>query len=253
MVHSFLLIGQSNAAGRGFMHEAGQLDNLGGRIKTLRNGLWFNMFRPINPDRPFSGVSFAETFAKEYALANPGVQVGIIPCADGGTSIWQWQPGELLFDNALNCAKLAMRTSTLKGILWHQGETDCESDRYLGYTEKFDNVMSTLRRELGIPDLPIVIGGLGDFLANYTHSPALMQNYSKLNVTLENLGNEYKNCAFASAKGLTSNPDNLHFSAASQKELGLRYYEAFKTLKIAESDNTSATTATTERSEIEML
>ena len=104
MLHSFLLIGQSNAAGRGFMHEAGQLDNLGGRIKTLRNGLWFNMFRPINPDRPFSGVSFAETFAKEYALANPGVQVGIIPCADGGTSIWQWQPGELLFDNALNCA-----------------------------------------------------------------------------------------------------------------------------------------------------
>lgn len=253
MVHSFLLIGQSNAAGRGFMHEAEPLDNLGGRIKILRNGLWFNMFRPINPDRPFSGVNLAEAFAKEYALAHPDVQVGIIPCADGGTSIWQWQPGEILFDNALNCAKLAMRTSNLKGILWHQGESDCESDRFLQYPEKFDNVMGTLRRELGIPDLPIVIGGLGDFLANYTSSPLLMQNYSKLNVILEKLGEEYPNCAFASAKGLPANPDNLHFSSAAQKEFGLRYYEAFKTLKVAESDNSSTPTATTERSEIEML
>ncbi|MBE6593495.1 MAG: sialate O-acetylesterase [Ruminococcaceae bacterium] len=30
MIHSFLLIGQSNAAGRGFLNEAESLDNLGG-------------------------------------------------------------------------------------------------------------------------------------------------------------------------------------------------------------------------------
>ena len=131
MIHSFLLIGQSNAAGRGYLHEAEQFDILGTKIRTLRNGLWFNMFRPINPDRPDSGVSFAEKFAEQYSLEHPDVEVGIIPCADGGTSIRQWQPGEPLFDNALSCAKIAMRSSELKGILWHQGETDCNDERFV--------------------------------------------------------------------------------------------------------------------------
>lgn len=49
----------------------------------------------------------------------------MIPCADGGTKIKQWQPGELLYDHAVAMAKLAMRTSKLCGIIWHQGESDC--------------------------------------------------------------------------------------------------------------------------------
>ncbi len=77
------------------------------------------MFRPVNPDRSFSGTCLAESFAREYSKAHPDVDVGIIPCADGGTKTRQWLPGEVLFDNAVNCAKLAMRTSVLKGILWH--------------------------------------------------------------------------------------------------------------------------------------
>ena len=36
---------------------------------------------------------------------------------------------------------------------------------------------------------------------------------------------------FVSAKGLTSNPDNLHFNAVSLREFGLRYYEEFKKLE----------------------
>jgi len=83
MIYSFLLIGQSNAAGRGFLTEAEPLDTCDGRLKMLRNGRWQTMFRPVNPDRAFSGTSFAESFAKAYAEAHPGVEVGIIPCADG--------------------------------------------------------------------------------------------------------------------------------------------------------------------------
>ena len=112
MIHSFLLIGQSNAAGRGFFAEAKPLDNLGGRIKVQRNGLWVPMFRPVNPDRSDSGTSFSEDFAKEYATAHPDAEVGIIPCADGGTKISQWMPGEILFDNAVHCARLALRTES---------------------------------------------------------------------------------------------------------------------------------------------
>jgi hypothetical protein len=75
------------------------------------------------------------------------VEVGIIPCADGGTSLEQWREGGLLFDNAVNCARLAMRTSRLMGILWHQGEADCGA--YQKYFDKICVLMSALRRALG--------------------------------------------------------------------------------------------------------
>ena len=53
VIHSFLIIGQSNMAGRGFIQDAESLLTNGGRLKVLRNGCWQTMFRPVNPDRPF--------------------------------------------------------------------------------------------------------------------------------------------------------------------------------------------------------
>jgi hypothetical protein len=251
MVHSFLLIGQSNAAGRGFLEEAEPLDTCGGRLKALRNGLWFNMFRPVNPDRHTSGVCLAESFAKEYALAHSDVTVGIIPCADGGTQISQWMPGEILFDNAVNCAKLAMRTSDLKGILWHQGENDCFGEKYTVYEEKLRCVLDGMRNALNFPDLPIIIGGLGDFLAKVEKYPEFAQNYLKINEILRKMGEEYPHCAFVGAEGLGSNPDHLHFSAEALKELGIRYYRAYEPLAIKTENAQSHINV--ERTEMELL
>ena len=255
MIHSFLLIGQSNAAGRGFLSEAEPLDVCGGSLKVLRNGRWQVMFRPVNPDRAFSGSSFAESFAKEYRIANPEVEVGIIPCADGGTEISQWLPGELLFDNAVSCAKLAKRTSRLKGILWHQGEGDCSEEKCALYAERFKAVMDGIRAELSLPDVPIIIGGLGDFLASYTPSPNVMQYYKQINGVLESLGSTYPKCAFASANGLGSNPDNLHFSAAALKEFGVRYFDAFQSIDAVSGDGIAemALEIDTARSAMELL
>ena len=227
MIHSFLLIGQSNAAGRGYIAVSEPIDTCEGRIIVQRNGIWRPAYRPMNPDRVTSGVCLAETFAKEYALAHPDVEVGIIPCADGGTSLSQWMPGEVLFENAVNHARLAMRTSHIKGILWHQGESDCSPENVECYAEKFKVIMNAIRASLGMPNLPIIIGGLGDFLADY-ESVYICKNFTRVNTILENLEKEYPNCAFAYAKGLGANPDNLHFSAASLLEFGERYYEAFK-------------------------
>ena len=113
-------------AGRGYLNEAREIDT--SRIYTLRNGRWQKMFRPINPDRSFSGVNLAESFAEAYSQKY-NVDVGLICCADGGTKLSQWMPGELLFDNAVNNAKLAARTSEIVGVLWHQGEGDCYDGR----------------------------------------------------------------------------------------------------------------------------
>ena len=62
MIHSFLLIGQSNMAGRGFLAEAEPIDTCEGRIKVLRNGRWQTAFRPVNPDRSFSGTCLNTSF-----------------------------------------------------------------------------------------------------------------------------------------------------------------------------------------------
>lgn len=227
MVHSFLLIGQSNAAGRGFYDEAEELDTCGDKLKVLRNGRWQTMYRPVNPDRPFSGTCLAESFAKAYSDSHPGVEVGIIPCADGGTSLEQWQPGGLLFNNAVNCTKLAMRTSHLVGVIWHQGEGDCSPERYPLYQEHFTVIMNELRKHIEMPNLPILIGGLGDFLLNCTLDENL-KNYHHINRALRKIAEEYPNCAYVSADGLGANPDNLHFNAAALKEFGIRYFNAYQ-------------------------
>lgn len=233
MTHAFLLIGQSNAAGRGLLRDAPALDDCDDRLKVLRNGRWQTMFRPVNPDRSFSGTCLAESFAKAYAQANPGVEVGIIPCADGGTTLAQWMPGELLFDNAVNCAKLAMRTSVLVGVLWHQGESDCAPDRYPYYAEQFQKLADTLRKELGLPRLPILVGGLGDFLplcAGREHG----RNYLQVNIQLQKVAAEDPDCRFVPADGLGANADNLHFNAESLEAFGLRYFEALRKMDLSE-------------------
>ena len=230
MTHSILIIGQSNMAGRGILADAPKLDTNGGKLKVLRNGRWQTMFRPVNFDRLFSGTSLVESFAKEYSLDHPDVDVGVIPCADGGTMLNQWAVGGLLFTNAVNCAKLALRTSHLVAILWHQGESDCAEHLYPHYLEKLTKIMTALRHELGAEDVPIIVGGLGDFIVKYKDDPAL-ENYKKINKSLVTFAKTAHRAAFASAEGLTPNPDNLHFNRESLHEFGLRYYEAFKAVE----------------------
>lgn len=250
MTHSFLLIGQSNMAGRGFLDEAAPLDTKGGRIKVLRNGRWQPAFRPIHNDRPFSGSCLAEDFAAAYADAHPDVDVGLIPCADGGTSLSQWAEGGLLFDNAVAYAKLAMRTSKLVGILWHQGEGDCGEADYPLYRERFTAILRAFRKQLGAEDVPVLLGGLGEFLAECSFDDNL-KNYPHINRALREVAASEPSCAYVPAEGLASNPDRLHFSAAALREFGLRYYAEYE--KIATVAKASTTEEDAPRNKMELL
>lgn len=233
MIHSFLLIGQSNAAGRGYIEEAVKMSTA--HIFVLRNGRWQPMYRPVNNDRSFSGVCFAESFAEKYAEKYK-VEVGIIPCADGGTILEQWQPGEILFDNAVNQAKLAQRTSVIKGILWHQGEGDCVLNLAKTYKGRFETIMNAFRKELGLEDVPFLLGGLGDYLADCPLSEDL-KNYKIVNEELKKVAETNEMTAFVPADGLTSNEDFLHFNAASLYEFGHRYFEEYEKFNIEADDN----------------
>ena len=244
MVHSFLLIGQSNMAGRGFINEAHPIDIE--RLYVLRNGRWIQMFRPVHSDRKTAGVCLGESFAEAYCKEN-NVDVGLIACADGGTRIEQWERGDVLYDNAVFQAKLAMRTSTLKGILWHQGESNCHATQdSTTYKAQLEALIANLRRDLG-EDIPFICGGMGDFMGTFHQS----DNYLIINKAFQEVANEQKLVGYAKADGLKPNADNLHFSADALYDFGLRYYKEFK--KINPKVQVENSTAKLEFSDMEKL
>ena len=227
MMHSILIIGQSNMAGRGFVKDVAPIKN--DKIFVMRNGRWLKMFNPVNPDRVMSGVNLVESFADAY-VKDHEVNVGIIPCADGGTCLDQWQVGGLLFDHAYYMAELAMRTSTIAAVLWHQGESDCTEQRYPLYEKKLSVIFGALRERLGLYDVPFLVGGLGDFLKDCPLGESL-KNYTCVNDALKRVAETMPMTGYVSASGLSSNPDKLHFSAEALREFGLRYYERFLELE----------------------
>ena len=227
MFHSILIIGQSNMGGRGFVNEVEPIIN--DKLYVLRNGRWRALYHPVNPDRVTSGINLSESFADLYAKEHD-VNVGIIPCADGGTSLEQWQVGGLLFDHACYMAELASRTSTIAAVLWHQGESDCSEERYPLYEERLTVIMDAFRKKLDLYDVPFLVGGLGDYLKNCERSEKF-KNYIYVNEALKKVAEKDKMMGFVSAEGLGANPDNLHFSAAALREFGVRYYEEFKKLE----------------------
>jgi len=224
MIHSFLMAGQSNMAGRGFLNDVPPIYNE--HIKMLRNGKWQTMVEPINYDRPTSGIGLSASFAAAWCLKNKSEDIGLIPCADGGSSLDDWSIDGILFEHAISQAKLAQKTSNLEGILWHQGENDATPDAANRYEEKFSLIVQAFRRELKAPNLPVVIGGLGDFLTEGIYG-AHFSAYPIVNKKLKDCTQSIPNCYFVTASGLTSNPDFLHFNAASQRIFGVRYFEAF--------------------------
>ena len=79
-------------------------------------------------------------------------------------------------------------------------------------------------------------------------------NYIIINEALQSVVNGDSRMGFVSAEGLTSNPDHLHFNAASLYEFGLRYFDVFETFCSAQ-ETSAATTAKNhiQRSEMELL
>lgn len=225
---SVLMIGQSNMAGRGFLDEVPTICNE--RIQMLRNGRWQMMTEPINYDRPVAGVGLAGSFAAMWCMENQEDKIGLIPCAEGGSSLDDWAIDKILFKNAVSQAKFAIQDSELVGILWHQGENDSYGGNYQTYNKKLQVIVETLRKELDVPEIPFVMGGLGDFLGKSGFGLNCTE-YELVNHELIKFAKEKENTYFVTAEGLTSNPDGIHMNAVSQRKFGIRYYEAFSKQK----------------------
>ena len=227
----FLLIGQSNMAGRGNLGDVPEI--IDKRCFMLRNGRFQPMREPICFDRPLKGkyhigVGLATSFAVR-AADYFGEEIGLIPAADGGTSLADWAVGGLLYDHAVMQTGLALRSGgEMAGILWHQGEAESGTvERASSYAARFAPIITQMQKDIGC-DVPLILGELGEFLAQYENGRA--QYFQTVNEQLHLYARTHEKCAVASAADLTDNGDQLHFNAASLRVFGERYFEAYRSV-----------------------
>jgi len=220
----FLLIGQSNMAGRGAIEEEDKIPHP--RIFVLNEQkTWVPAVDPLHFDKPaMVGVGLGSAFARAIADAEPSALIGLVPAAFGGTSLDQWAPGGQLYTNAVDRARLALATGArLRAVLWHQGESDSTTEKAATYAARFDRMITRLRADLGSPDVPVLVGEL---LYRRTASAVM-------NPVLRNLPNTITRCLCVSANGLSDKGDQTHFDSASLRELGRRYARAFLSMPAA--------------------
>jgi hypothetical protein len=231
--HLFLLVGQSNMAGRGEVTPDDQRPDP--RVLMLdKEGRWVPAVDPMHFDKPaVVGVGLGRTFGLEIAKATPGVTIGLIPCAVGGSPVETWEPGAFdaatkthPWDDAMARARLALPAGTLKGILWHQGESDSTPERAGLYGQRLHALIDRFRSELAAAAVPFIAGQMGIF----PESPWSGEK-TIVDRVHQDLPAQVKGTAFVSAAGLTHKGDKVHFDAASYRELGKRYAAAFLAMK----------------------
>ncbi|RCS54143.1 sialate O-acetylesterase [Bremerella cremea] len=235
--HLFLLVGQSNMAGRGKVTPADQTAHPQ-VLMFDKSGNWVPAVDPIHFDKPkVVGVGLGRTFGLEIAKDNPDITIGLIPCAVGGSPIATWEPGAFdkatkthPYDDALKRAKQALPAGELKGILWHQGEGDSTPEKAALYQEKLHALIERLRRELNAPEVPFIAGQMGQF----SESP-WSEARKQVDQVHQDLPSQVPHTAFVSSTGLKHKGDRVHFDADSYRELGRRYAQAYRQLQTTDS------------------
>ncbi|MEQ8789761.1 MAG: sialate O-acetylesterase [Pirellulaceae bacterium] len=226
--HLYLLVGQSNMAGRGRMTEQDKQPDP--RILMFtKDHKWKPAVDPLHFDKPVAGVGLGRSFARVIAEQNPDVTIGLIPCAVGGSPIASWEPGGYHastkthpYDDMLARVKVALPAGTLKGILWHQGESDSQPASAKVYEEKLHSMIARMRKELDAPEAPFIVGQMGVFAERPWDDAKKM-----VDAAHQTLPKKVSHTAFVSAEGLGHKGDEVHFSADAYRELGKRYAKAY--------------------------
>jgi hypothetical protein len=219
----YLLMGQSNMAGRGVPEKEDLTTHPRVLVFTRSNG-WEIAVEPITRGerKKIPGVGPGLAFGKAMAEANPEMIIGLVPCAVGGTPLQRWERGADLYSNAVVRAKAAAEFGTIAGILWHQGEADAGTETNAAtYGERLAKMVAALRTELKSPYLPFVAGQIGEF--NYKREGNPLPFSRNVNETLGNISKRVPFTACALSKDLAHKGDQLHFSSEAQRELGKRY------------------------------
>jgi len=252
--HIFLCIGQSNMAGRAALEEqdkrviggnallynaAGQWERAqpwlrGGSVNAnTMEGLnrYSNVRKTGSDSSSFQGLNPAYYFAdtlKGYVPA--GVTIGLVVNARGDTSLAQWSKGYTgtdtrpdfdLYENTVARAQAAIASGgVLKGIIWHQGESDLNNTNYVSLLQDF---IAALRADLGVTAaVPFVASEL-------LSSPAT--NRSAFNNRMPAFVSTTLNTDYVKVPQTLVTIDGTHLDPAAQRVVGALFGQ--KMLKMA--------------------
>jgi hypothetical protein len=227
----FLLIGQSNMEGQAKPDADDRMTDA--RVQVLAydncpnlprtyNG-WYTATPPLHSC--YAGVGPGDYFGKTLAAAYPDAKIGLVPCAISGVDIDFFRKDvtsarrsefKIPPDNhwggayewVLERARLAQQVGVIRGIIFHQGESDTGQAVWV---DKVKGMVTDLRADLGIGDVPFLAGELLYTGCCASHNPIINQ-----------LPAQISNTFVISADGLTGQ-DDAHFDLAGQREFGVRY------------------------------
>lgn len=240
----FLVAGQSNCDGRG------QAADLTGPLakwakpqddvliayscsKLRGPALDSDGFKPLQPgwsvapgkNRPTklpSGTFGPEvSFGRGMADRLKDKKVAVIKFAEGGTSLakdWNPEVKDRLYPAFLDFTRKSLKglkdkghTFALRGMIWHQGESDADlaAEEYQKLLAAF---IARVRADLEVPDLPF---GIGEVYDNGTRD--------SVRAAQKATAGKVKGAFLVSADGLKTSDTGTHFDAASQIELGERF------------------------------
>jgi hypothetical protein len=225
----YLLIGQSNMAGRGIITPEYAQEGNANLLMLDKSGAWVQAKHPLHFDKPaIAGVGPGLAFGLDMLSGTKSKKIGLVPCAVGGTSIDKWIPGA--FDTATNThpyddmlvrLKEASKSGVFKGILWLQGEADADTAKAAVYLKKLAALILDLREKTKNQRLPFVAGEIGQF----------REKHRLINEELKKLPAAVPFTAIASSDGLKDKGDNLHFDAPSAEIFGKRFAVEMKKLQ----------------------
>ncbi|OZY86631.1 hypothetical protein CBP51_06325 [Cellvibrio mixtus] len=230
--HIYLMFGQSNMEGAAPIENQDRITNP--RVKVMADlncsnlgrtyGNWYVASPPLN--RCYSGLGPGDYFGKTMADGMPSsVTIGLVPAAVSGTPIALYQKSAPIGRNnqniptqfnggyawLLDMARKAQQAGVIKGIIFHQGESDTSDPNWKNQVKE---IVTDLRRDLGIGDVPFLAGEL------------LYADYGSCchwhNTEVRKLPGLINNAHVVSAMGLPG-MDVYHFTSASYRELGRRY------------------------------
>ena len=231
----FLLIGQSNMAGRGYMIDGDKdiiddkvfILNDKGEVVPATNPL--NQYSSIRKEMPMQRINPGFSFSQKIAKKT-GRKILLVVNARGGTAIGQWKKGEGgdgYYEEAVRRTRQAMQYGTLKAILWHQGCGDArKTDTYMN---SLSALVHNLRTDLNA-DVPFIAGELGRWRPNVAAFNTMIRTISEYIPASDWVSTE--GCVPIVTKRSNGEPDlkDPHFDRNSQIILGERY--ADKVLKM---------------------
>lgn len=241
----FLCFGQSNMEGAA-RPEAQDLESPGPRFQLMpavdfpemgrKMGRWCEAVPPLC--RPRTGLTPADWFGRTLIKGLPdSIRVGVIHVAVGGIHIQGFMPdsignyiktapdwmknflaayGNDPYTRLVTLARKAQQDGVIKGILFHQGESNTGDPRWAGMVKQvYDRLLGDL--SLKPEEVPLLAG---EVVRADGHGVCV-----GMNKQIDALPQTLHTSMVISSEGCTNGPDRLHFDAAGYRELGRRYGE----------------------------